>query len=194
MAVNTEDLQTIEDLQTGAPAASRKRLKSRDPIHADILDFLTDELVLLDTDQHEEWLQILAPDIIYSIPQRKTRHKRDGDPFDSKGNLFSDTKRNLEVRVQRSVVIRSAFDRDPPPRIRRFMSNLIVYETELPHVFEAESYILLLRSQSDDPNWDIMCGRREDIVRETPDGFRLARRTVFLDQAALGALFLNVFM
>jgi hypothetical protein len=52
----------------------------------------------------------------------------------------------------------------------------------------------MLRNRFDDPQYDMLSGKREDIIRRTPEGLRLARRVVLLDQAALGASWLNVFM
>jgi ethylbenzene dioxygenase beta subunit len=38
-----------------------------------------------------------------------------------------------------------------------------------------------------------LVGRREDLVRRTPDGLRLARRLIVIDQHVLLARNLNVF-
>ena len=63
-----------------------------------------------------------------------------------------------------------------------------------PDEYAVTSYILLLRNRFDAPTYDMLSGKREDIVRRTEEGLRLARRLVLLDQSALGAPYLNVFM
>ncbi len=52
----------------------------------------------------------------------------------------------------------------------------------------------LWRNRFDNPTYDMLTGKREDIVRRTDGGLKLACRIVLLDQAALGAPYLNVFM
>jgi phthalate 3,4-dioxygenase subunit beta len=184
-------MATIEaPVETGPHA----RLSASDPRHGEIVDFLTDEAALLDEDQHLEWLETLAEDIAYKIPVRKTLYRKDGRGFDERNSHFDDDVLSLGLRVRRSVEISSAYDRDPAPRIRRFVTNVVVHETDDPDELAVTSYILLLRNRFDAPTYDMLSGKREDIIRRTPDGLRLAKRLVLLDQSALGAPYLNVFM
>jgi 3-phenylpropionate/cinnamic acid dioxygenase small subunit len=98
------------------------------------------------------------------------------------------------MRVRRTVDLANAYDRDPAPRIRRMVTNFVVHEAAQADEYTATSSILMLRNRFDDPQYDMLSGKREDIIRRTPEGLRLARRVVLLDQAALGASWLNVFM
>jgi hypothetical protein len=41
---------------------------------------------------------------------------------------------------------------------------------------------------------DVISGERHDIVRRTPDGWRLARRRILLDHTILGTSNLAVFL
>jgi 3-phenylpropionate/cinnamic acid dioxygenase small subunit len=176
-----------------AAASTLPRIKASDAVYGDILDFLIDEAALLDDDLHQEWLELLADDIAYKMPVRKTLYRRDGKGFANASFHFNDNKTSLALRVKRSVAILTAFDRDPAPRIRRMVSNVVVREGGKDE-YEATSSILMLRNRFDDPTYDILTGRREDLIRRTGAGFKLARRTVLLDQAGLGASYLNVFM
>jgi hypothetical protein len=55
--------------------------------------------------------------------------------------------------------------------------------------------MLLLRNRFDAPTYDILSAKREDLIRRSSDGTcKLARRLILLDQTALGAVFINVFM
>lgn len=176
------------------PQQAFGRIKSSNPLYGDILDFLIDEAALLDDDLHKEWLELLTDDIDYKIPLRKNVHRRDGKGFDEVTYHFDDNKASLALRVKRSVEIPSAFDRDPAPRIRRLVSNLALREAGSPGEYAATSYITLLRNRFDNPAYDVLSGKREDLIRITAAGPRLARRLVLLDQTTLGASYLNVFM
>ena len=171
------------------------RLTASDPIYGGILDFLIDEAALLDDDRHVEWLDCLADDIVYQMPVRKTVYRRNGDGFDGRNSHWDDNRQSLGMRVKRSVDLASAFDRDPPPHIRRMVTNLIVRKTDTPGEYAAMSYMLLLRNRFDAPTYDILSAKREDLIRRGSDGIcKLARRLILLDQTALGAVFINVFM
>src|SRR5271170_8346639 len=106
-----------------------KRVKASDPVYGEILDFLNDEAYLLDDDQHKEWLALLTEDVSYVMPVRKTLYRRDGKGFDGSSFHFSDNLQSMTLRVRRSVEIASAYDRDPAPRIRRMISNIVVHES-----------------------------------------------------------------
>jgi 3-phenylpropionate/cinnamic acid dioxygenase small subunit len=174
--------------QTGA------RIAATEPIYGQILDFLIDEAALLDDDLHNEWLELLTDDITYKMPVRKTLYRKDGRGFDDRNSHFDDDRMSLGLRVRRSVEIPSAYDRDPAPRIRRLVTNLVVRQGEADNEYAVTSYILLLRNRFDAPNYDILSAKREDVVRRTPDGLKLAKRLILVDQSALGAPYLNVFM
>jgi 3-phenylpropionate/cinnamic acid dioxygenase small subunit len=181
---------TVEELaKTGA------RVKASDPIYNDILDFLIDEAALLDDDRHAEWLECVTDDIIYRMPLRKTLYRRDGVGFDERSNHWLDSRRSLALRVQRARDVPSAWDRDPAPRIRRLVTNLLVHETAAVGEYAATTYLLLMRNRFDAPGYDMLTAKREDLIRREPNGaLKLARRLILLDQAALGAVYINVFM
>jgi 3-phenylpropionate/cinnamic acid dioxygenase small subunit len=171
------------------------RLKASDPIYGDILDFLIDEAALLDDDRHVEWLDCLTDDIIYQMPVRKTVYRRNGDGFDGRNSHWDDNRQSLGLRVKRSVDLPSAFDRDPAPHIRRMVTNLVVRKTDTPGEYAATTYMLLLRNRFDAPTYDILSAKRKDLIRRGGDGTcKLASRLILVDQTALGAVFINVFM
>jgi 3-phenylpropionate/cinnamic acid dioxygenase small subunit len=198
-ATGTLEVPRDGSMKSAAPVATAvkrgKRLKSTDPIHGDILDFLIDEAALLDDDRHQEWLEGLTEDIIYKMPVRKTVYRRDGDGFDERNNHWYENRQALNMRVQRSVELASAFDRDPAPHVRRVVTNVVVRETETAGEYAATSNVLVLRNRFDARTYDILTAKREDLVRRAADGTcKLARRLILVDQTALGAVYINVFM
>jgi hypothetical protein len=75
------------------------------------------------------------------------------------------------------------------------VTNLIVRKTDTPGEYAATSYMLLLRNRFDAPTYDTLSAKREDLIRRGGDGAcKLARRLILVDQTALGAVFINVFM
>jgi 3-phenylpropionate/cinnamic acid dioxygenase small subunit len=179
---------------TSTTTHSGPRISGHEELYGQIHDFLMDEAALLDDDLHNEWLGLLTDDVTYKMPVRKTLYRRDGRGFDERNSHFDDDRMSLGLRVRRSVEIESAYDRDPAPRIRRLVTNVVAHHTDNPDEFAVTSYITLLRNRFDNPTYDILTGKREDIIRRTDDGLRLAKRVVLLDQSALGAPYLNVFM
>jgi 3-phenylpropionate/cinnamic acid dioxygenase small subunit len=171
------------------------RVKASDPSYGDILDFLVGEAALLDDNRHLEWLDCLTDDITYKMPVRKTVYRRDGDGFDERTVHWDDDRFSLGLRVRRSAEVEAAYDRDPAPRIRRMVTNLVVHETDTPGEYAATTSLLVLRNRFDAPAYDILSAKREDVIRRDGDGTcKLARRLVLVDQTALGAVFINVFM
>ncbi len=179
---------------TAVDVAGGRRVSASDPVYGEIADFLMDEAALLDDDLHAEWLERLTDDIKYKMPVRKTLYRRDGRGFDERNSHFDDDRLSLGLRVRRSVEVPSAYDRDPAPRIRRMISNVRVWETETDGEWAVTSYLALFRNRFDAPTYDVLTAKREDVVRRTDDGLKLAQRTILVDQSALGAPYLNVFM
>lgn len=185
MAVAPE--RVVEDAAMRPPRVAAE-------VFVEVLDFLTDEAALLDDDLHREWLGLLTEDVVYQMPGRRSVHRKDGKGLDFDNCNFDDDWSSLDMRVRRSVEIASAFDRDPPPRIRRLVTNVVVRRTDSDVEYAATSSVLLLRSRLHLPDYDILSARREDVVRRTDDGLRLAKRLILVDQTTLGAAYLNVFM
>jgi len=188
---------TMVETATKADTAMRAgtRVKASDPVYGDILDFLIDEVALLDDDRHVEWLDCLTDDIVYKMPVRKTVYRRDGDGFDGRNAHWHDNRQSLGLRVRRSVELPSAYDRDPAPRIRRMVTNLAVRETDTPGEYKATTNLVLLRNRFDAAAYDMLSAKREDIIRRDDGGTcKLASRLILVDQTALGAVFINVFM
>lgn len=189
---------TVADLEDAPaairPAEAERPLPAFERDYGVILDFLHREALLLDEDRHLEWLDLLASDIAYRLPVRRNVYRRDGQGFVEDTCLLDETHATLAMRVRRSVEIGSSFDRDPPPRMRRMVTNVAARHGERADEWLVTSYLLLLRNRFNDPAYDMLSARREDCIRREAGGLKLARRTIYVDQAALGATYLNVFM
>jgi 3-phenylpropionate/cinnamic acid dioxygenase small subunit len=168
------------------------RVPSNDLLHGAISDFLIDEAMLLDKDRFPEWLALLADDLVYRMPVRLTVLRDDGPGFDPTMSHFEEDYASIALKVKR-LESKSAWAEDPPSRVRRYVTNVVVHRTDRADEFHVTSYLLLVRNRWDNPTFDLVPAEREDLLRRTDAGWRIGRRTIWLDQSVLGTPNLAVF-
>jgi 3-phenylpropionate/cinnamic acid dioxygenase small subunit len=174
---------------------AKTRVRATEPAFLEILEFLTEEAAMLDHDQHLEWLELLTDDISYRMPVRETRYRQDGDDGNPGMSYFRDDRWSLGLRARRNVEFEYAYDRDPAPRVRRLVTNLLVWQGDGADEYEAQSYIMLLKNRFNNPSYDLLSAERHDVIRRTPEGLRLARRDIIVDMQLLSTLsWTNVFL
>jgi PAH dioxygenase small subunit len=188
-------MTSVETTTATKTNKDRKRVRATDPAFLEVLEFLTDEAALLDHDEHIEWLEMITDDVAYRMPNRETRYRFDGKGFSDEAFHFNDDRLSLGLRARRNAEFQYAYDRDPAPRIRRFVTNVTVYEGDNPDEYKAVSYILLTKNRFDETTYDMLTAEREDIIRRTPDGLKLASRDVWVDMQVLSSFtWTNVFL
>lgn len=195
----TIDFPSVAPAGSGAAAKARRperlrRVGFSDRVYGEAMDFLIAEAHLLDEDRLEAWLEVLTPDVFYWAPVRTTVGKKRGDGFDSGMAFLFETLPSLTMRVHRNTRSESAYAEDPVSRTRRLIGGLMLHTTEDPDEFAADTSLLLVRNRGDEPVFDQLSARREDILRRTPQGWRLAQRTILMDQAVLGTANLAIFL
>jgi 3-phenylpropionate/cinnamic acid dioxygenase small subunit len=178
--------------QVDVAQAAQSRVGFADPVYAEIMDFLTEEAALLDRDRFVEWVDLLAEDISYTIPRRQTRHVKDGRGLDEDSGMPANLEglRLLAERNSRPGI----YDRDPPPRFRRFVTNVKVQRTDKENEYAVDSYELMLRTKQDEPTYDFISAERRDVLRRTDDGVELVRRRVIFDQTVLSTPLPNIIL
>jgi 3-phenylpropionate/cinnamic acid dioxygenase small subunit len=169
------------------------RIRVGQPAHNDVTDFLYEEAHFLEQGEFEDWLLLLDDAIRYVAPVRRTRLRHEGSGFDPVMNHFEDNLPTLKQRVRR-LRTRYAFAEDPPSRTRRLVTNIRVHETAAAGELAVSSSLLVLRNRLDDPQSHLVSALREDVLRQHPDGLKLARRTVLLDSATLPTHNLAIFL
>ncbi|GLS99081.1 hypothetical protein GCM10007897_04590 [Sphingobium jiangsuense] len=153
-----------------------------------IEQFLYEETGLLEERRFAEWLALTTDDIVYAMPVRTTRTLRDFDkrflPIERAGH-FREDKQTLSIRVKKLADPKS-WSENPPSVPRIFVTNVRVRETEIDDEFLVISSFMFTRTRMEQ-SYAPITGRREDILRraETPYGFMLARRMIYIDHAAL---------
>lgn len=166
-------------------------LAINDLTYARVVQFLYEEAALLDARRFDEWLGFLTEDVAYRVPVPVVSDG--GEPgYARDGHFFYENLSSLTQRVRR-LATGFAWAEDPPSRTCRLISNVRV-ETDAGDQLAATSNFLIYRSRADVPHPDLLAGERHDILRETGEGLKLARREVLLAQAVLGLPSLSFFL
>jgi phthalate 3,4-dioxygenase subunit beta len=163
-----------------------------DPAHLAAHQFLVEEAALLDAADYEGWLGLLTDDIRYVMPVRVTTAR--GAGFDVLADMahFDEDRYSLAKRVQR-LATDHAWTEDPPSRTRHFVTNIRTFGNGGGE-WLVESALLMFRSRGDSREADLLSAGRRDLLRETGDGLRLARREITVDEAVLRTQNLAVFL
>lgn len=147
--------------------------------------FYTDEAALLDHHRYEEWVKLFTADTHYFMPIRRTVPRRNlGKEFTQPGEMafFDDDLTMLQGRVAK-LGTGTAWAEDPPSRTRHLVTNVrIVTDDRSELTVETCFHLYRTRLKSEIDEW---IGRREDVLRRTDEGLRIASRHIFLDQTLL---------
>ena len=162
-----------------------RSLAERMALQYEVEQFLYAEAALLDARRYRDWLGLMADDVEYWMPIRRTVTNADLDrEFTKPGEVafFDDDRTYLEMRVKK-LEAGSAWSEDPPSRSRHLVTNVRVLELANDQItLEASFHLYRSRLNSDVDNW---VGRRIDVLRRTGASFLLARRHLFLDQTVI---------
>jgi 3-phenylpropionate/cinnamic acid dioxygenase small subunit len=161
-------------------------------VYYQITKFLYHEAYLLDHRRYNEWLDLLADDLIYRMPLRLTKERKDGGEISEEMAFYEETKKSLQNRVKR-LYAKSAWVEDPPPRQRHFISNITVSQGSEADEYKVLSYFSFQRSIGSSTEWETLNGEREDIIRLVNGEWKLASRVIYPDQTVLGTQNLSMF-
>jgi phthalate 3,4-dioxygenase beta subunit len=163
-----------------------------DPAHLAAHQFLVEEAALLDAADYAGWLDLLCEDIRYLMPVRVTTARGAAPgPLAGMGH-FDEDMYALRKRVQR-LATGHAWAEDPPSRTRHFVTNVRTFRATA-SALRVQSALLLFRSRGDTREADLLSAGRADLLRETADGLRLARREITVDESVLRTQNLAVFL
>lgn len=165
-------------------------------LRCNVEDFLYFEAELLDDRKLREWLDLLTDDVHYWMPIRHNPLERSEDLSDElakpgEGYYFDDDKKSLRIRVER-VYSKTAWAEIPPSRTRHLISNIRVKKDDGSEI-EVHANFLVYRTRME-TDQDIFVGMRQDVLRRINGGFKIAKRTIILDQAVLRAKNISVFL
>jgi 3-phenylpropionate/cinnamic acid dioxygenase small subunit len=178
----------------------------RGELLAEIEQFLYREARLLDERRFGEWLDLFTDDVRYWMPVRTTRYPRRSkaiavlDPSrhedeelakDSELGIFDESKETLGRRVAR-LDTGMAWAEDPPSRTRHLVSNVEVEPGDHGGEIKVYSNFLVFRSRGETEQ-DVYVGARRDTLRGVEGAWKIARRTIILDQNVLLAKNVSIF-
>jgi phthalate 3,4-dioxygenase subunit beta len=170
-----------------------KPLPFDDVRHHQAHQFLVDEAYLLDAQRYGEWLDTLTDDVRYVMPVRVTTAL--GAGFDTSPGMahFDENKYSLGRRVARFRT-EHAWTEDPPSRLRHFVTNVRTFACPDDAHLIVESAELLFRSRGDvNESALVSCGR-DDLLRREDESWKLARRTIAVDESVIRMQNLAVFL
>ena len=150
-----------------------------------------EEAALLDAADYSGWLDLLCEDIRYLMPVRVTTARGAGFSTQPGMGHFDEDMYALRKLVQR-LATDHAWTEDPPSRTRHFVTNVRTFRHD--DGLKVESALLLFRSRGDTREADLISAGRADLLRQTDDGLKLARREITVDEAVLRTQNLAVFL
>jgi 3-phenylpropionate/cinnamic acid dioxygenase small subunit len=172
----------------------------------EVEQFLYREARLLDERRFHEWLALFTDDVRYWMPMRSNRYPKiskaivilDPDRYteedltrDDELAILDETKETLGRRIAR-LETGMAWAEDPPSRTRHLIANIEVEPGEAESELQVYSNFLVYRSRAETEQ-DFYVGARQDVLRKVDGTWKIARRTIVLDQNVLLAKNVSIF-
>ena len=192
------ELLAAEAPQTVLPALPRTEAYYR--LKADMEDFLYGEADLLDNRQFRDWLNLLTDDITYFMPIRRNvkfgQHALRENTRQGEGiSWFDEDKWTLTKRVDQ-ILTGVHYAEEPLSRVCHMVSNVQIRSVspslDEPHEVEVRCRFLVYQNRIEYETYTFV-GKRTDLIRRTPDGWKIARREILLEQNVLLAKNLSTF-
>lgn len=173
-------------------------------LKAEVEAFLHLEAELLDSRRFDEWLALLADDLVYFMPQRRNvryglhaeaENTRQGEGI----SWFDEDRWTLTKRVEQ-IQTGLHYAEEPLSRTTHMVSNIMVTSGAPSGNGGADEVAVscrfLVHQNRVQYETYTFIGRRHDVLRRspsTPAGWLLARREIILDQNVLLAKNLTTF-
>ena len=158
-----------------------------------IEQFYYHEAELLDDRRFDQWFELLAEDIRYFMPLRMNRDRRELQleyTGDHESAYFDEDLASMATRM-RKLACGASWAEDPPSRTRHLITNVRIAAADEGDL-AVKSAFLVYRNRLERQT-EIFAGERQDLLRPHADSYRIARRTIHLDQATLLTSSLSIF-
>ena len=176
---------------------------SADPaLQQEIEQFFYREALLLDNIQYEDWFALLDEDIRYFMPIRRNVMRRSGEarPGDiteySANDEFARFDEDIAAMRGRLRKLLSDFSwsENPASRTRHMVSNVIIHQGSDANTYNVCSSFIVYRNRLE-TQVDIFAGERHDVLRRADNelGFKIAKRTILLDQSTILSNNISIF-
>lgn len=187
---------------TEAPVAKAAIVRDRAyyELKSDIEDFLYEEAEILDERRFKDWLTLLAEDIQYFMPiRRNVKFGQHAERENTKSGVgiswFDEDKWTLTKRVEQ-ILTGVHYAEEPLSRVCHLVTNVrldaIRGEKGVGREVDVNSRFLVYQNRVEYETY-FFVGKRHDTLRETQNGWQIARREIVLDQNVLLAKNLTAF-
>ena len=164
----------------------------------EVARFLFVEAALLDDRRWDDWLALWTDDAHYVVPTRSEAMADDawGRSLDAaytaptELQYFDEPKLLLDVRVLK-LKTGKAWAEQPPSHTTRLITNVHVVDKTDDHVTVHSNF--LVHRVRGETRTEQFVGTRRDVLRRTEVGWRIARRTVYLNTGVLLSSNLEIF-
>lgn len=171
-------------------APDLERLLLKEEIEA----FYFAEAELLDERQFEKWLDLMTSDVRYFMPLSRNvafgEHARSENTRDGEVCWFDDDKETLASRVAQ-ILTGKHWAEEPLSRVCHIISNVQILEAAPPEVTVKCRFLVYRNRLQDEEN--VFVGKRQDVLRKAGGSWKIARRTILLDQNVLLPKNLTIF-
>ncbi|WFU35452.1 3-phenylpropionate/cinnamic acid dioxygenase subunit beta [Bradyrhizobium brasilense] len=193
---------TVQDQDKQQPAgnAAIERSAAYYRLKADVEDFYYHEADLLDDRRFRDWLELLTDDISYFMPIRRNvkfgqQAARENTKRGEGISWFDEDKWTLTKRVEQ-ILTGVHYAEEPLSRITHMVSNVQIKaarpDIDATHELDVTSRFLVYQNRVEYETY-IFVGRRNDALRLTDTGWKIARREILLEQNILLAKNLTTF-
>lgn len=157
-------------------------------------EFLYAEAELLDQRRFREWLDLFTEDVRYWMPMQRNvkfgQQSRELTGEQKEISWFDEGKETLGQRV-RQLESGVHWAEEPLSRVSHLVTNVQIQEASDSEVrVTSRFFVYRNRLQAET---DLFVGKREDVLRRVDDDWKIARRTLILDQNVLQAKNLTIF-
>jgi 3-phenylpropionate/cinnamic acid dioxygenase small subunit len=169
-------------------------------LKADVEDFYYHEADLLDDRRFRDWLELLADDITYFMPIRRNvkfgQHATRENTRQGEGiSWFDEDKWTLTKRVEQ-ILTGVHYAEEPLSRLCHMVSNVQIRavrsDIDHPRELDVTSRFLIYQNRVQYETYTFV-GKRNDTLRSTDLGWKIANREIILEQNILLAKNLTMF-
>ncbi|MFP3398044.1 3-phenylpropionate/cinnamic acid dioxygenase subunit beta [Brevibacterium sp. SIMBA_078] len=179
--------------QIDTSSGNYSRLKS------EIEDFYYSEADLLDSRDFKKWLDLFTEDTLYFMPIRRNvkfgqQAERENTKQGEGMHWFDEGKWTLTKRVEQ-ILTGVHYAEEPLSRVTHMITNvqpLRDRQTDNGRELDVRCRFLVYQNRVQYETY-FFVGRRTDKLRETEEGWKIARREIVLDQNILLAKNLTTF-
>jgi 3-phenylpropionate/cinnamic acid dioxygenase small subunit len=157
---------------SGDPAPGRADAAT----HFEVEQLYYREAELLDEGRFADWLDLFADDLVYWMPTRTNRLRRQqalATAARGEAAFYDETKESLAWRIRR-FDSGMAWAEDPPSRTRHLVTNVRVKHANLAAEYEVRSNFLVYRNRLEREE-NVFAGERSDLLRQIDGHLLLAK-------------------